>query len=67
MPAVAVHEIEYRSRRPSDWWVFENRIPLCAECHQWAHDYPSISGKILEEYRIRRLREYDVKIIGSSI
>jgi 5-methylcytosine-specific restriction endonuclease McrA len=65
-PTRVVHEIEYRSRRPKTWWWFENRVPLCHECHRWAHDNPSISGKILEELRTRRLEEYDIETIGSS-
>ena len=36
--AVAVHEIEPRSRRPTDWWKWDNRAPLCAECHARVHE-----------------------------
>lgn len=56
-----VHEIEFKSQRPSDWWYFNNRIPLCIECHEWAHKNPKISGKILKDYREQRLREYGVR------
>jgi len=59
-PTEVVHEIAFRSIRPKDWWVFENRIPLCRECHEWAHDNPRTSGKILYEIREQRLREYGV-------
>ena len=36
--AVVVHEITPRSLRPKNWWLLENRVALCAECHSWAHE-----------------------------
>lgn len=36
--ADAIHEIEPRSYRPSDWWELENRIPLCTEIHTRIHE-----------------------------
>ena len=32
-----VHEIVPRSKRPDDWWALENRVVLCAECHEFIH------------------------------
>ena len=32
-PAVTIHEIEPRSKRPKTWREFENRAPLDAYCH----------------------------------
>lgn len=37
-----VHELEPRSQRPADYWEISNQVLLCAECHTWAHDTPSI-------------------------
>ena len=36
-PAEVIHEIIPKSRRPYTWMDIENRIPLCVECHNWAH------------------------------
>lgn len=35
--AVTVHEIVPKSLRPRDWWVYENRIAVCNECHETIH------------------------------
>lgn len=51
--AVVVHEIVPRSRRPRDWWLLENRVALCAVCHDWAHSRGAKSSA--EE--LRRLRD----------
>lgn len=37
--AVTLHEIIPKSRKPTTWNVPENRIPLCGNCHNWAHVY----------------------------
>lgn len=37
-PANSIHEIIPRSKRPNNWWEIENMIPLCLECHLWAHN-----------------------------
>lgn len=36
-PAVTLHEIVPKSKRPKDWDDPLNRIPLCMQCHQLAH------------------------------
>lgn len=36
-PAVTLHEIVPKSRRPKTWDKQENRIPLDNDCHIWAH------------------------------
>lgn len=35
--AVTIHEIVPRSLAPKTWKNPENRVPLCATCHDWAH------------------------------
>lgn len=35
--AVTIHEIVPKSRRPKTWMEIENRVPLCLECHEYAH------------------------------
>jgi len=37
-PAVTIHEIEPRSKRPKTWMDPENRIPLCEEAHRLVHE-----------------------------
>ena len=34
--AVALHELKPKSLN-MDWRRPENRLPLCSECHDWAH------------------------------
>lgn len=34
--AVTIHEISPKSLNPR-WREFDNRVPLCNECHDWAH------------------------------
>ena len=36
-PAVTIHEIHFRSEGKASMNI-ENRIPLCASCHFWAHE-----------------------------
>lgn len=53
-----VHEIIPRSRLLK-WDVYGNQVPLCAECHEWAHSIGTEkSGKILRKFRDLRLLEY---------
>ena len=35
--AVTLHEICPKSKCPKTWMKPENRMPLCANCHEWAH------------------------------
>lgn len=50
---VVVHEIIPKSKKPKDWWISENRIPLCASCHQWAHS----KGYKYSQEELQRLRD----------
>ena len=34
--AVTIHEIHFRSEGKRAY-LLENRVPLCDDCHQWAH------------------------------
>lgn len=53
---IVLHELEPRSRRPKDWDAEENRVLLCAECHNWAHKVScKASTPILREQRERFL------------
>lgn len=52
-PAKVVHEIIPRSRRPRTWMAFENRVPLCENCHFWAHKHGAKSSAD----ELRRLRD----------
>ena len=36
-PAEVIHEIIPKSRRPYTWMDIQNRVPLCVDCHNWAH------------------------------
>ena len=51
-PAVCIHEIEPKSLC-HDWQVFENRIPLCNECHEIVHKDGATNH--IEELRAARL------------
>ena len=54
--AVTLHEIRPKSLAPKTWMKPENRIPICAKCHSWAHDRgTSYSAPILAELRNKRL------------
>ena len=52
--AVTLHEIIPKSRT-KNWGVPENRVPLCAECHNWAHKRGA-SNSAEELRELRRLR-----------
>lgn len=55
--AVTLHELIPKSLAPKTWMKPENRVPLCAKCHSWAHQIGTKqSRKILEEKR-GRIRE----------
>jgi 5-methylcytosine-specific restriction endonuclease McrA len=36
---VVLHEITPKSLRPKTWQEPMNRIPLCVDCHLWAHSH----------------------------
>ena len=36
-PAAHVHEIVPKSKSPTDWQDVENRVTLCASCHEKVH------------------------------
>lgn len=52
-PATQVHEIMPKSKRPADWWAWENRVPLCANCHDRVHQ----EGTAAWEERLRESRD----------
>lgn len=58
-PAVTLHEIEPRSKRPMDWWEPENRICLCYRCHLEIHT----TGTRANEQRLFDARETYLKMI----
>ena len=35
--SIVLHEIVPKSKRPKTWNTSDNRIPLCCDCHVWAH------------------------------
>ena len=53
-----VHEIIPRSQT-KNWDTFENRVPLCASCHDDVHKTGTKRNEsILNTYRIMRLTAY---------
>jgi hypothetical protein len=57
-----VHEIIPKSRK-KDWDAYGNQVPLCPECHDWAHSIGTRkSSIILQRFRDRRLLEYNLVI-----
>jgi hypothetical protein len=57
-PAVVLHEIEPKSIRPKTWMDADNRVPLCAGCHEWVHRN---SAKATAEYLrecAKKVKEY---------
>lgn len=54
--AVVVHEIEPRARGKKSMRI-ENRVALCAECHEWAHQVGADRSRDTLNYaRNNRLR-----------
>lgn len=35
--SIVLHELMPKSKSPKEWMKKDNRCPLCAECHNWAH------------------------------
>ena len=57
--AITLHEECPKSRCPKTWKDPENRDPLCAKCHNWAHRAGTrFSAPILRVLRKERLKEY---------
>jgi 5-methylcytosine-specific restriction endonuclease McrA len=57
--AVCIHEMTPRSLRPMSWYHRRNRVPLCDDCHQWAHNIGTgRSRPILKEARVKALAIY---------
>lgn len=57
--AKTVHEIVPRSLAPKTWMKLSNRVPLCDECHEWAHSRgTNNSAEELTRLREQRLSEY---------
>lgn len=56
-PAVTIHEIVPRSRRPKDWWDIDNMISVCAKCHEKIHSHgATVSMVELAALRKERLK-----------
>lgn len=54
--AVAIHEIEPRSKRPRTWREPSNRITVCNECHDWIHSMGTANvDRLLRDRRRRAL------------
>ena len=54
-----LHEIKPRS--VGGKVSFENSVPLCAKCHDWAHGVGTVrSATILRQKQEQRLLEYEV-------
>ena len=53
--AVTIHELEPKSKRPNDWWLPSNRVPLCDRCHRPAHRQTRSSAVFLRKQRERLL------------
>lgn len=47
---VIVHEIVPKSHG-KEYLAAENRIPVCSDCHEWAHSNTEVSIPILTERR----------------
>lgn len=57
--AVTIHEIIPRSHGNGTMDI-ENRVPVCADCHSWAHDVGTKNSiPILQQYRKDILASYD--------
>ena len=57
-PAVNIHEIEPRSKRPKDWQKFDNRAPLCECCHSIVH-----AGTVTRSGWLRNQRDRLVRFL----
>jgi len=57
--AITVHEIVPRSRMPKRWREFDNRIPLCNDCHLKIHN----EGTRRWEERLRKARLVALKMV----
>ena len=56
--AVTLHEIVPKSKRPKDWMEDENRVPVCARCHDMIHaDGSAVWRDKLTEFRRKRLHD----------
>ena len=54
-PAVTLHEISPKSLN-LNWNTPENKVPICAKCHSWAHERgTNYSADILIALRKKRL------------
>lgn len=60
--ATAVHEIVPKSKKPTDWWAFDNRVPLCQTCHSRVHE----EGTRLWESRLVEARVVLASLLGVS-
>ena len=61
VPAVCFHEIEPKSKRPGDWWLPTNRVPLCSICHDIVHETGTAANA--EQLRENRRRLLSVLMI----
>lgn len=53
--SLAVHEIVPKSKS-RNWKRFDNRIPLCTECHTYVHKYGALNfADKLRKLRVERL------------
>jgi hypothetical protein len=51
-PAIVLHELEPKSRRPKTWDEPDNKVALCINCHSWAHEVSCrVSAPILREMK----------------
>ena len=55
-PAAHIHEIVPKSKSPTDWMDSENRVTLCASCHEKIHtEGPLLYETVLRAARTRLL------------
>lgn len=53
-----IHECVPRSQGKESMQI-DNRVPICAECHTWAHSSGTkVSAPILLDMREKRLKQY---------
>ena len=53
--AVTIHELEPKSKAPSNWFLPDNRVTLCEICHREAHRQTTISAAFLSKQRKKLL------------